>query len=208
MCLFYYTGDWVIGNWWLVCDSLAIGALKGRKTGKAISTPVNVIPDGHAYIVLSTRNRSWWRNLKNGASAQLHIGGQDFTVQGEIIEEKKEVIGGISSMIPTSLALAQSILETGYGKSYAARSKHNHFGLSKRGKLKKFESAHESVTYYLETLRNHFAYEKFRDLLIKGVKSPFVLISQIAPAYAEDKKYSRRIQSLISACDLERFDSV
>lgn len=139
--------------------------------------------------------------------AQSQCGNEEYiNWMGRVIEEKKEKIGGISSMIPTSLALAQSILESGYGKSQAARSKHNHFGLSKKGKLKAFSSPKESVRYYLETLSFHNAYRRFRDFLLKGETNPFVLISHVAPAYAEDSKYEQRIKAVIKSCDLERFD--
>lgn len=127
---------------------------------------------------------------------------------GNIIEQKKAKLGGISSMIPTSLALAQSILETGYGTSYSAKKRHNHFGLSYKGKIKQFDSPIESVKSYFETLSFHAAYGNFRKLLLKGESNPSVLISSLAPVYAEDEKYVHRIKLVIRSCDLEKFDLI
>lgn len=147
--------------------------------------------------------------LFSTSSSYAQCGDEEYiNWMGNIIEEKKAKLGGISSMIPTSLALAQSILETGYGTSYSAKKRHNHFGLSHKGKIKFFDSPRESVKSYFETLSFHAAYGNFRKLLLKGESNPSVLISSLAPMYAEDEKYVHRIKSVIRSCDLEKFDLV
>jgi len=79
----------------LLGPNLALITVTGRKTGKAISTPVNITRDGDAYIVLSMRNRTWWRNLRGAAAAQLRVGGKTYQVHGEIVEDVGEVTSGL-----------------------------------------------------------------------------------------------------------------
>lgn len=79
----------------LLGPNLALITVTGRKTGKAISTPVNIVRDGDAYIVISMRNRTWWRNLHGAAAAQLRASGKTYAVRGEIIEDVDEVGDGL-----------------------------------------------------------------------------------------------------------------
>lgn len=141
--------------------------------------------------------------------SQAQCGDEEYiNWMGKIVQEKKQKIGGFASLIPTSLAVAQSALETGYGKSYSARKRNNHFGLSPGGKLASFSSPRESVRYYLETLSFHNAYESFRRLIEKGEDNPFELIKPLAKVYAEDKSYAQQVKYVIKSCNLERFDVI
>jgi deazaflavin-dependent oxidoreductase (nitroreductase family) len=71
----------------LLGDRFAVITVTGRKTGRAISTPINVSPDADRYTVVSMRDRTWWRNLRGDVPARLHVGGKTFPVRGEIVEE-------------------------------------------------------------------------------------------------------------------------
>ena len=71
----------------LLGDSFAVITVTGRKTGRAISTPVNVSFAENSYMVVSMRDRTWWRNLRGEVPAQLKVAGKTFPVRGEIIED-------------------------------------------------------------------------------------------------------------------------
>jgi deazaflavin-dependent oxidoreductase (nitroreductase family) len=43
----------------------------GRKTGQKYSTPVGFYREGDTLWVISSRDRTWWRNVKNGANVSL-----------------------------------------------------------------------------------------------------------------------------------------
>ena len=79
----------------LLGPNVALITVTGRKTGSTISTPINVTRDGTAYVVISMRNRTWWRNLRGGAIAQLHVAGQTIQAHGEVIESVDEVTDGL-----------------------------------------------------------------------------------------------------------------
>jgi hypothetical protein len=91
----------------LLGPNVALITVTGRKTGKAISTPINVTRDGNIYIATSTRLRTWWRNLRGGAIAKLHVAGQTVQVHGEIINNVDEVIEGLRRYFQQNPQLAK-----------------------------------------------------------------------------------------------------
>jgi len=65
-------------------DGFAVITVTGRKTGRRISTPINVDPADGEFLVVSFRERIWWRNLEGGRAAELHHGGKTFPVTARI----------------------------------------------------------------------------------------------------------------------------
>ncbi len=124
----------------------------------------------------------------------------------EIIEHKKVKLGGLAKQIPTSLAVAQAAHETGYGKSYSAKKRNNHFGLTYKKGYSVFSTAKESAEKYLETLTENNSYENLQKKLKAGEDNPFQLLQIIAPIYAEDKDYAKRVSAMIRSCDLRQLD--
>ncbi len=43
----------------------------GKKTGKPYTTPVDYYSEGGYLWVISSRSRTWWRNLKGGANVNI-----------------------------------------------------------------------------------------------------------------------------------------
>ena len=75
----------VLGN------SFAVIAVRGRRSGKTIRTPVNVAREGDTLTVISKRERTWWRNLRSGQSARLRLSGRNLQVRGEVVENAERV---------------------------------------------------------------------------------------------------------------------
>ena len=80
----------------LLGGSFAVITVEGRKTGRQYSTPVNVTQTGDGFTVVSLRSRTWWRNLRGGRLAQLRVSGKRYTVCGEVLERREEVIDGLA----------------------------------------------------------------------------------------------------------------
>ena len=80
----------------LLGDSFAVITLTGRKSGRRFSTPINVKADEGGWTVVSSRERTWWRNLRQGRTALLRVRGKQAAVQGEIIEEPGAVQAGLA----------------------------------------------------------------------------------------------------------------
>ena len=75
----------------LMGENLAVITVTGRKTGRLISTPINVARKGDVFTTTSTRERTWWRNLRGGAGADLHVGGRDYRVTAAVYESDEDV---------------------------------------------------------------------------------------------------------------------
>jgi F420H(2)-dependent quinone reductase len=56
-------------------DTMLI-TVAGLKTGKKYSTPVGFYRENGNLWVLTSRDRTWWRNVKNGADVSLLLEGK------------------------------------------------------------------------------------------------------------------------------------
>jgi deazaflavin-dependent oxidoreductase (nitroreductase family) len=76
----------------LLSKNFVLVSVTGRKSGKVYTTPVNYRRAGEALQVISTRERTWWRNLRGeGAAATLHLQGKDVQTWGQVLEDEQEV---------------------------------------------------------------------------------------------------------------------
>jgi len=57
-------------------DTMLI-TVTGCKTGKKYTTPVGFYRNGDFLWILSSRNRTWWRNVKDGGDVEMRIHGKD-----------------------------------------------------------------------------------------------------------------------------------
>lgn len=71
--------------------ALAVIAVRGRRSGKPIRTPVNVARVGDTLTIISRRERTWWRNVRSGQGAQLRLSGRNLQVRGEVLENAERV---------------------------------------------------------------------------------------------------------------------
>ncbi len=79
--------------------------LTGRKTGRKITVPVNYAQEGDELWVLSSRNRTWWRNLRKGGEVDVRLHGQEFKGLGEVVLDEAAVaaqLGRYVKRLPTT----------------------------------------------------------------------------------------------------------
>jgi deazaflavin-dependent oxidoreductase (nitroreductase family) len=55
----------------MLSGGMMLITVTGRKTGKAYTTPVGYYVEGENLLVITSRERKWWRNLQGGAKVQL-----------------------------------------------------------------------------------------------------------------------------------------
>jgi deazaflavin-dependent oxidoreductase (nitroreductase family) len=55
----------------LLSNGMMLITVKGRRTGKTYTTPVGYYQEGGTLWVLTSRDRTWWRNLQGGAEVDL-----------------------------------------------------------------------------------------------------------------------------------------
>ena len=112
--------------------------------------------------------------------------------------------------VDKDLLLAQAALESGWGNSRFARVGKNLFGIRtydlqephmlpsnnpKKWGVKVFQHECDSVLHYINTLSNHSAYEKYRELLATGADS--LELIETLDAYASDEDYFWKVKSII-----------
>ncbi len=77
----------------------------GRKTGRKIPVPVNYYRDGNALWVISSRDRTWWRNLTQGGEVDVRLHGRDLKGYAEVMLDESTVaaqIGEYARRLPAS----------------------------------------------------------------------------------------------------------
>ena len=123
-------------------------------------------------------------------------------VADEVAEEKG--LDQEGRALSKLVAMAQAIHETGHGRSWIYRNKHNLFGTGAYPTATEtvnehalaFASDEESIRYYFE----HFAdgYEGATSSFY-AYHNPYDYIEHIAASYAEDGSYARKVSGLVDS---------
>ena len=74
----------VMGNTMLI-------TVTGCKTGRNYSTPVGFYRDGGCLWVMTSRDRTWWRNVRNGANVSLLLKGKKVPAFAEVEMDNEAV---------------------------------------------------------------------------------------------------------------------
>lgn len=85
----------------LVSSSFMLVEYRENKTGKLVTMPVNYIVDGDSLLVVSLRERDWWRSLRQG-SARLRLRGQELKAHAQVISGDEKVAEALRSVVRRS----------------------------------------------------------------------------------------------------------
>ncbi len=120
-------------------------------------------------------------------------------------------------IVPPSLAIAQSIVESGWGSSAPARRMNALFGMiggdgTTTAVLASYRSAHDSVAAYVHNLNTLFAYGAFRkqrELMREAGKAPdgHALAGTLLRYSELGAEYTRHIQMVINKENLAALDA-
>jgi len=83
----------------IVMGDTMLVTVKGRKTGKPITLPVNYYRDGNTLWVISNRERTWWRNVCPAAPVTLHLHGRDMKACAEMVSDEKAVAAQMADYV-------------------------------------------------------------------------------------------------------------
>jgi hypothetical protein len=89
----------------LISGAVMLVSVKGRRSGRIISTPVNYVRDGNALWTVSLPERQWWRNLRGGAPVTLRLAGRNVAAQGAARETSEDAAAGLARIIERQPAL-------------------------------------------------------------------------------------------------------
>lgn len=61
----------------LMSGSTLLITFTGRKSGNQYTTPVNYVQHGLRLLITSSKERIWWRNLRESAEVQIRLRGKN-----------------------------------------------------------------------------------------------------------------------------------
>ena len=65
--------------------------VSGRKSGKLYTFPVSYIRDGETLLVISQKDRTWWKNLQGSARVAVFVQGHTLQARGETFTDTEMV---------------------------------------------------------------------------------------------------------------------
>jgi deazaflavin-dependent oxidoreductase (nitroreductase family) len=65
--------------------------ITGRKSGRSYTFPVSYVQDGANLLVISQKDRTWWKNLRNGAPVTVFLKGRRLQASGEAFVDMEMV---------------------------------------------------------------------------------------------------------------------
>ncbi len=75
----------------LLSGSTVLMTIRGRRSGTRYTVPVNYVRDGDDLVIVSRRDRTWWRNLRGGAAVVVRLRGQTYTGVGRVRDDTDAV---------------------------------------------------------------------------------------------------------------------
>jgi deazaflavin-dependent oxidoreductase (nitroreductase family) len=94
---------------WLSHNTMLI-TVRGRKTGRPVTTPVNYFRDGDELLMVSFRSRTWWRNLRgHQAPVQLLLAGVRREATALVFESEADVNRGLAEIVARFPSMARPL---------------------------------------------------------------------------------------------------
>jgi deazaflavin-dependent oxidoreductase (nitroreductase family) len=79
-------------------DTMLI-TVTGCKTGKKYTTPVGFYREKDILWILSSRDRTWWRNVRAGAEVEMRIRGKDMRGFAEAVLDEETVAAQVMEYV-------------------------------------------------------------------------------------------------------------
>jgi len=75
----------------MLSNGMLLITVTGRKTGKQYTTPVEYFREDGDLWVMTSRDRTWWRNLRGGAKVSLLLKRKSVTARAELDLDERVV---------------------------------------------------------------------------------------------------------------------
>jgi len=79
---------------------------KGQKSGKDYHIPVNYLRIDNTLMTVSSKQRTWWRNLRCGAAAMVLLKGKMLSAHACAFEDDANVAEGLKAFIKENPRMA------------------------------------------------------------------------------------------------------
>ena len=76
-----------------VSGNISILHFKGRRSGRALNTPLSYVRDGDTVLFLSSTNTGWWKNFRDGEPAvEVELGRERLPGTATLLEGDSEAL--------------------------------------------------------------------------------------------------------------------
>jgi len=76
----------------MLSKNMLLITVTGRKSGRKLTTPVGYVRAGDELLIVSSPDRTWWKNLRGGAAVKVHLEGRDLSGQGRVADVAESLI--------------------------------------------------------------------------------------------------------------------
>lgn len=83
----------------MLSKNMLLITVTGHKSGRKLTTPVGYVCAGDELLIVSSPDRTWWKNLRGGAAVKVHLQGRDLSGLGRVIENQAEVAESLIEML-------------------------------------------------------------------------------------------------------------
>lgn len=83
----------------LLSKGMMLITVTGKSTGKKYTLPVGYYVEGDSFWVLTSRNRTWWRNLRGDSSVELLLKRRKVHATAEIVSDETAVISRLADYL-------------------------------------------------------------------------------------------------------------
>jgi deazaflavin-dependent oxidoreductase (nitroreductase family) len=93
----------------LLSGSTMLITVRGKRSGRPYTTPVNYVRSGNELVTVSFRARRWWRNLRGGAGVRLLLQGREIQARAVAVEDPAAVADGLAVLVRVSPGYARHL---------------------------------------------------------------------------------------------------
>lgn len=92
---------------WMTSKTTLLITLKGRKSGREITLPVNYIQQGTTIRITSKPGRLWWRNLKTNPDVKINLRGNEVPGKAQVFQAQEDVARELSAFLQPQKNMAK-----------------------------------------------------------------------------------------------------
>lgn len=93
----------------LVSGQMMLITYTGRKSGVTYSTPVNYVRDEEVLWIVSSRERTWWRNMRGGLPVSLRLCGREAPAAAVVVESEAGVAKALNRICELDARYARAL---------------------------------------------------------------------------------------------------
>lgn len=75
----------------LLSNGMMLITVTGRRTGRKYTTPVGYYREGDCLWILTSRDRTWWKNLRRGAEVEMLLRRETLRGIAEVVQDNSAV---------------------------------------------------------------------------------------------------------------------